>query len=84
MLRDDPIGEPLSEAETEEEESVLAEQEPLPAPEQYCKCGFCKQMPTEEESFCCGGSLGGCIIEHSLLNDLIKPESLEINLRQHC
>ena len=69
--------------ENDTEDDLVATEVPPPSPGQYCNCGHCKQMPSLIESSCCGEPLEGCITEHSLLNDLLKSDSLEINLRQY-
>eukprot|EP00092_Neocalanus_flemingeri_P036929 GFUD01040202.1.p1 GENE.GFUD01040202.1~~GFUD01040202.1.p1 ORF type:complete len:211 (+),score=23.73 GFUD01040202.1:41-634(+) len=89
-FRDDPVRgdtddvECVADYETNVANSLTCEN-PLD-PKDFCECGLCKPMRTREESFCCKSrnflqATDACIVQHPLVNDLLKKEVLEINLR---
>lgn len=55
-------------------------------PENFCTCTNCEKMDTAEECKCCRtikfmAKKDGCVLDNELVDRILQPEILEINLR---
>ena len=53
-----------------------ADAPPADAPPDWCKCGFCRSMPTQVENKCCCGRKMPCITTKTLFRQLVLDANI--------